>query len=668
MRAPSGFLIAYAAELYPEPRSFDLRLSINHTLPKIYKIYNNMIIRLLQTHQITFLKILQIILMGIFAIVLIRTAWICDDAYITFRTIDNFINGYGLRWNIAERVQTYTNPLWMFLLSGCYVVTQEIYFTSIAISIVLSLMSVYLLVFQIAKSHFSALLALIILIFSNAFIDFSTSGLENPLTYFLIAWFFMVYLKAENETKTIFLLSLIASLATFNRMDTILLFIPTLILVWWQNRTWKTVGLMFAGFLPFFIWELFSLIYYGFFFPNTAYAKLNTGLSSDELIQQGFNYLKNSLSRDPITLSTIGISFLLPFLTKQWKLLPLVLGILLSIIYTVKVGGDFMSGRFLTASLFIAVITLSQYSFSWRQIDWLNVPILSLIFLLFFFLLPNPPILSGIDYDRTDFSEGIADERGVFYPHTGLLKVINSGTKMPNHGWAIEGQSIWQGKKAVIIRASIGFLGFYAGTDLHIISPLALTDPLLARLSPQLHHWRIGHFWRKIPQGYLESVKQDKNQIKNHELAEFYDKIRLITREKLFSLNRWYAIWTLNFGNNWKLIGDTNKSEQQIATDDVAYLDFSTLTLTLPKITISKTETYTPKLRLIYPESVFMYELVNFSPIINHADYFDSDNKRINLSELKIINTDYRYEIELMSLDSKLTNGSQFVMTSVMQK
>jgi hypothetical protein len=111
MRAPSGFLIAYAAELYPEPRSFDLRLSINHTLPKIYKIYNNMIIRLLQTHQITFLKILQIILMGIFAIVLIRTAWICDDAYITFRTIDNFINGYGLRWNIAERVQTYTNPL-----------------------------------------------------------------------------------------------------------------------------------------------------------------------------------------------------------------------------------------------------------------------------------------------------------------------------------------------------------------------------------------------------------------------------------------------------------------------------------------------------------------------------------------------------------------------------
>jgi hypothetical protein len=36
------------------------------------------------------------------AVVLIRTAWICDDAYITFRTIDNFLHGFGLRWNVAE--------------------------------------------------------------------------------------------------------------------------------------------------------------------------------------------------------------------------------------------------------------------------------------------------------------------------------------------------------------------------------------------------------------------------------------------------------------------------------------------------------------------------------------------------------------------------------------
>jgi len=45
----------------------------------------------------------------------VRSAWLCDDAFITFRTADNFIHGYGLTWNVAERVQTYTHPLWLFL-------------------------------------------------------------------------------------------------------------------------------------------------------------------------------------------------------------------------------------------------------------------------------------------------------------------------------------------------------------------------------------------------------------------------------------------------------------------------------------------------------------------------------------------------------------------------
>ena len=49
---------------------------------------------------------------------LVRTAWLSDDAYITFRTVDNALNGYGLRWNVADRVQSYTHPLWMFVMTA----------------------------------------------------------------------------------------------------------------------------------------------------------------------------------------------------------------------------------------------------------------------------------------------------------------------------------------------------------------------------------------------------------------------------------------------------------------------------------------------------------------------------------------------------------------------
>ena len=48
----------------------------------------------------------------VFAVILFRTAWISDDALISFRTVLNVTHGYGLTFNIVERVQTFTHPLW----------------------------------------------------------------------------------------------------------------------------------------------------------------------------------------------------------------------------------------------------------------------------------------------------------------------------------------------------------------------------------------------------------------------------------------------------------------------------------------------------------------------------------------------------------------------------
>ena len=40
-----------------------------------------------------------------------------DDAHMTFRSVWNFVHGYGLTYNPDERVQAYTHPLWMFAIS-----------------------------------------------------------------------------------------------------------------------------------------------------------------------------------------------------------------------------------------------------------------------------------------------------------------------------------------------------------------------------------------------------------------------------------------------------------------------------------------------------------------------------------------------------------------------
>ena len=77
----------------------------------------------------------------IFTYVFLANAWIGDDAYITFRVVDNFINGYGLTFNPDERVQAYTHPLWMLLLSAAYAVTSNLFYTTLALSYALCVLA-----------------------------------------------------------------------------------------------------------------------------------------------------------------------------------------------------------------------------------------------------------------------------------------------------------------------------------------------------------------------------------------------------------------------------------------------------------------------------------------------------------------------------------------------
>ena len=219
-----------------------------------------------------------------------RTAWVCDDAYITFRTVDNLIHGYGARWNVAERVQSYTHPLWMLVLAAVELVTREPYFTSIVLSLACSLVAVTLLAFRLARTGWQAAIGLLVLASARSFVDFSSSGLDNALSHALIAWY-LVSLARPRSARTAWQPMAIASLLIVNRQDLALLVGPSVIaylVAHRSERLWRTLAL---GFAPIVAWELFSLVYYGFLVPNTAFAKMHTGIPEGELFAQGLRYL-----------------------------------------------------------------------------------------------------------------------------------------------------------------------------------------------------------------------------------------------------------------------------------------------------------------------------------------------------------------------------------------
>ena len=484
------------------------------------------------------------------ATVLLLSAWLCDDAYITFRTVDNVANGYGLRWNPVERVQSFTHPLWLLTLIPLQMVFGELYYSTILWSLFLSLLACWVVLGSSKNNLPGKILALLSLLLSRAFIDFSTSGLEGPLAHSFLAlmialgWDILDQRREKSSATLVFFLLLSGILLC--RLDLILLVGPLAILLIWRRAPLKMV---FLGLLPLLMWEIFSLVYFGSFIPNTAIAKLGGGIQLVDRLEHGWTYLAASERNDPVTgLLLLGVLGFCSFrFLKQRKLehLPVFLGIGLYLAYVWAMGGGYMAGRFLAAPFLASVMVLGRLK--WNPRLW---PGVAGLILLAAFLGPLPTVFSGPNFGLKHGAFlgecGIADERIFYYPHTGLLRATNRDR--PNSFvWVDEGIEAKDNAKTPITRLNTGFFGYFAGPGITIVDDLGLSDPLLARLAADtITGWRAGHLVRQIPPGYLETVATNQGMSGDSEIARLENQIRLVTRGPLFSLHRWRAIRDLN--------------------------------------------------------------------------------------------------------------------------
>jgi arabinofuranosyltransferase len=509
------------------------------------------------------------LLVVVYVLIVLRNAWICDDAYITFRTVDNFVNGFGLRWNVAERVQTFTHPLWMFIFSVFYFFTHEAYFTALVMSIVFSTMAVIYYLRRFPATPVMAALGLLTLILSKGFVDFSTSGLENPLSFLLIGIVLFLYFKKDVSYWNFFLLTLAASALLLNRLDYALLVAPLILHWFWRLHGKKALRVALVGFSPLLLWEIFSVLYYGFPFPNTAYAKLATGIPLTARAVQGLFYLFVTLHYDPLLLFVMLGGVLVALTSRNRRNAIVGIGICLYLLYIVLIGGDFMFGRFLTIPFLCAVILLTRLPLIQDHMQL----IIALVVVVLLGAAAHPsPVFGQLDVTprekNLEVLNGIIDERRGYFLETGLMN-YTKGTAMPNHVWAEYGRNASFEKLPVTTRMPIGFYGYFAGPQTYIIDQLGLGDPLLARIKPVvITDWRPGHLERLVPRGYRESIESDTNKIVQPKLAVFYDKIKLVTRGSIWSWPRFKQIIKLNLGLYNYLLDDYNKSHETTVTID----------------------------------------------------------------------------------------------------
>jgi arabinofuranosyltransferase len=486
---------------------------------------------------------LALLLLVVFLVITVRTVWVADDAEISLRTVLNVTHGFGLTYNIDERVQTFTHPLWLLLLTAAYLVAGNVFVATMALSVVVSA-AVFWLAITRAASPAQAGIAAVVLFFSRAFVDFSVAGLENPLVHLIAAVFVGVAIaKTRTETRWLAALWELASLMYLTRPDAMLLVLPAALVVTARRWQWRRVSQALAiGLAPAAAWTLFALFYYGLPFPNTAYAKIANGISRSEMWQQGWLYLVDSLDRDPLTLATIGLAVAVGLLTRGVAR-AMAAGLVLYVVYVASIGGDFMAGRFLTAPLFVSVLVLSRLVTATPTTWYVAGAVLTLVGSAG----AHVPLWTNSRFDDTAIKpNGTVDERAVYIKDRSLALARRQTFRQP--GWPTStGATIT--RQVVEVCGLLGRGGIEQGPYVHMLDECALADPLLARL-PAIYNdaWRPGHFRRLIPAQYRESLASSANLLEDRQLAAFYDELRSITRGPLWSTARLGAIWKMNLG------------------------------------------------------------------------------------------------------------------------
>ena len=487
------------------------------------------------------------------AAMVVRLAWLSDDAYITLRCVENLMRGHGPVWNVGERVQAYTHPLWFWLLAAVRWLSGEHYVTTLALSFALTAGAVVGLA-RLARRPLAIAAVLAVLCGSRAFGDYATSGLETPLVLLLVVALARVDAATPAGGTRIRAVALLAGLLMLTRLDLAALVAPLLLVHAWPGPPRRSLAAVALGCAPLAAWSAFATWYYGSPFPITAYAKaFATGVPQAALFAQGWRYVVHTFGHDPVTLAAIAGGVGAALLRAELRGRALAAGAVCGVLYVVRVGGDFMAGRFFVPAFAVGVALLARWLGQARA----RTSVLVLLAALGLTFVPGvPPGLRppSTDLERAEPEHGIQDERRFHYTALGLLSPQREIPEFGRFTTALRRQGR---ERPIVLGAGMaGGIPFLAGELFHFVDPW-LCDPLLMRLPvADPAQWRIGHFTRAIPDGYLESLAFDGDELVNGELRSFYGVLRAVIRAPLGDGARWQALAALLTGGERQDLAD----------------------------------------------------------------------------------------------------------------
>jgi hypothetical protein len=194
-----------------------------------------------------------------------------DDAFITYRYVENFVHGYGLTYNSPIRAWGYTSPLhvfwlalWRFVLPGVDVTVIAV--RGNAVFVVAAGLAALQLLRRYTGDIVIAVAGCCLLMIHPAFLAVSTGGMESALFVALVLWTLHA-LSSDRPWRA----GVLWGLAFLARPEAVAL-LPVFALLYW--RTWKR-GLAAAIAASCLVgpWLIFTLLYYHSVSPLSVIAK-----------------------------------------------------------------------------------------------------------------------------------------------------------------------------------------------------------------------------------------------------------------------------------------------------------------------------------------------------------------------------------------------------------
>lgn len=522
--------------------------------------------------------------LALFIAAVVAYGWNSDDAYHSYVMAKHLAEGKGLVYNAGFRVTASTCPLLTLLEAFVFTFTDSADVCALLTGVLFSAAAAWLLIFRISPSAVVSFCLSCVMVSSRCFLSFTTSGLENPMLFFFGAAFFGIYFRGGDFSKRHLLaISSLLSLLALTRADSVLVFVPMAVWAYlvrtkvaWHARS--MLGL--AGLSLFAAWTLFSVLYYGFPFPNTYYAKIYTGIPMSEYIVRGMKYFPASWVVDPMLLIVPVFSAVLAVKARKVASIPLFIGLAAYSVYVVAIGGDFMAGRHLTQQFFLSVClcallaggnecravseTKRADGFAAKGKVIGSTMVLCLVGCLWNYG-------DGAPLDGWPFANKVVDERHFYLTAGGDVPLIKAVWRGVVHGDGSDRTFRDEYRRRRILDArEKGHKGLcfnevanvfcgpvlfgkdvFASLDLDmcLTDVIALQDPLLARL--KVHSpgdWRVGHLAREMPHGYSETLASGENLIEDPSLRAYYDKLLLVMKGPLFDRERLRAVFELNCG------------------------------------------------------------------------------------------------------------------------